>query len=484
MSQRYIGGIVSKTPPTTSGGKTGSASGVWTIDQAMQKVSASAWPLPKTVPDAPTIGTATPGNQQVSVAFTAPADDGGSTITQYTATSSPGSFTGTAGSSPVTVTGLTNGTAYTFTVTATNAIGTSAPSASSNSATPVQPTYPGGNQSYGSLQLMGSDIANNYYDQTGPSAGGTLTINSVSLGSYDFTVKNGNQTVSSFTTGDWFTTTKDTRSAIIVVNGNLTINSGQTFIPSVRKLFTMIYVKGNLTVNGSISMSARGSNHNGTGDSGGSTSAGAIRLATGTFSGVSNPEVPAAGGAGGSSTTSSSGNAGSAGTNGGTGGGASGGTNSNGPSGGGAAGTSFSGGAGGGGTESPSGGQAATANGGAGGCGRSANGGYPAGGGAGNLGGYGGNGGNTLCNYNDPTANGQDGTGGVLVIFCTGTFSGSGSVVAAGANGGTGSGANGGGSGGGSITVFYGSDSGPTPSASGGSNGGGGGAGTARKLAL
>src|SRR5690606_675094 len=74
-----------------------------------------------TAPDAPTIGTATAGDGQVSVSFTAPADDGGSAITGYTVTSSPGGVTATGASSPITVTGLTNGTAYTFSVTATNA---------------------------------------------------------------------------------------------------------------------------------------------------------------------------------------------------------------------------------------------------------------------------------------------------------------------------------------------------------------------------
>jgi hypothetical protein len=89
-----------------------------------------------TVPGAPTIGTATAGNAQASVAFTAPAVTGGPSITSYTATSSPGSITGSAASSPITVSGLTNGTAYTFTVTATNSIGTGAASAASNSVTP------------------------------------------------------------------------------------------------------------------------------------------------------------------------------------------------------------------------------------------------------------------------------------------------------------------------------------------------------------
>ncbi len=93
------------------------------------------------VPGAPTIGTATAGNAQASVAFTAPASDGGSPITGYTVTSNPGGLTGSGTGSPITVTGLTNGTAYTFTVTATNAVGTSAPSAASNSVTPA--TIPG-----------------------------------------------------------------------------------------------------------------------------------------------------------------------------------------------------------------------------------------------------------------------------------------------------------------------------------------------------
>ena len=91
-----------------------------------------------TVPQAPTIGTATGGDASATVTYTANAS-GGSSITTFTATSSPGSLTGT-GSSPITVSGLTNGTAYTFTVTATNANGTSTASAASNSVTPVLPS--------------------------------------------------------------------------------------------------------------------------------------------------------------------------------------------------------------------------------------------------------------------------------------------------------------------------------------------------------
>jgi uncharacterized protein (TIGR02145 family) len=89
------------------------------------------------VPDAPTSPIATAGNTQASVAFTAPASNGGSAITSYTVTSSPGGFTASGASSPLTVTGLTNGTAYTFTVTATNVTGSSLASTASAAVTPA-----------------------------------------------------------------------------------------------------------------------------------------------------------------------------------------------------------------------------------------------------------------------------------------------------------------------------------------------------------
>ena len=89
------------------------------------------------VPGAPTSVTATGGNTQATISFTAPAITGGVAITSYTATSSPGGFTATGSASPLTVTGLTNGTAYTFTVTATNSIGTGPASAASNAVVPT-----------------------------------------------------------------------------------------------------------------------------------------------------------------------------------------------------------------------------------------------------------------------------------------------------------------------------------------------------------
>jgi hypothetical protein len=90
-----------------------------------------------TVPDAPTAVTALGGHARATVTFTAPTNNGGSEITSYIVTSSPGGLTATGPASPITVTGLTNGTAYTFTVTAANAIGTSLSSTPTNSITPA-----------------------------------------------------------------------------------------------------------------------------------------------------------------------------------------------------------------------------------------------------------------------------------------------------------------------------------------------------------
>lgn len=88
-------------------------------------------------PGAPTGVTATAGNAQATIAFNAPASVGGGPIMSYWVTASPGNIIGSGGSSPIIMTGLTNGTAYTFVVSATNSFGTGPNSSPSNSVTPA-----------------------------------------------------------------------------------------------------------------------------------------------------------------------------------------------------------------------------------------------------------------------------------------------------------------------------------------------------------
>ena len=93
------------------------------------------------VPDAPTIGDATAGDAQVSVTFTAPSDVGNDDITAYGASATDGTnvIGATGSSSPVTVTGLTNGTSYTAQVWAINDYGNGPLSAATASFSPALP---------------------------------------------------------------------------------------------------------------------------------------------------------------------------------------------------------------------------------------------------------------------------------------------------------------------------------------------------------
>lgn len=139
---------------------------------------------PLKVPNAPTIGTPTAGNTQVSVAFTAPANVGGSAITGYQAITYAGGtyVSNTAGSaSPITVTGLSNGTAYTFQVWAQNTYGPGPFSAMSASATPSPPSFIS-NLYNGYGQSVTTDSSSNIYV-----AGYISSTNYLELAKYDST---------------------------------------------------------------------------------------------------------------------------------------------------------------------------------------------------------------------------------------------------------------------------------------------------------
>lgn len=101
---------------------------------------ASAAVTPATIPDAPPAPAAVAGNTVATVSITSPANNGGSPITGYTVTSSPsGGVDSNAGTTSLShlITGLTNGTHYTFTVIANNLVGASAASLPSNDVLPA-----------------------------------------------------------------------------------------------------------------------------------------------------------------------------------------------------------------------------------------------------------------------------------------------------------------------------------------------------------
>ncbi len=132
-------GVISGTPTATAASATYTVTGTNTTGSSTATVTIVVLSAAATVPNAPTIGTATAtGATTATVTYTAPGSDGGATITSYTATSSPGGVTGSitqAGSGTISMTGLTAGTTYTFTVVATNSVGNSLASAASNAIT-------------------------------------------------------------------------------------------------------------------------------------------------------------------------------------------------------------------------------------------------------------------------------------------------------------------------------------------------------------
>ncbi len=96
-----------------------------------------------TVPDPPTGLTTTPGNTQVYLSWTAPSSDGGATIDHYIVYQNGTDVQHPTGTS-VTITGLTNGQTYGFTVAAHNSIGISTQSTGVTATPNPTPTVPGG----------------------------------------------------------------------------------------------------------------------------------------------------------------------------------------------------------------------------------------------------------------------------------------------------------------------------------------------------
>lgn len=294
------------------------------------------------------------------------------------------------------------------------------------------------------------DIFNTYKNESDTTAD-TVATEYANL-DIEWVLKDGDQTISSDTS--WGSATADTRNLLVLVKGNLTVDAGYTLTAAARKRGMFIYVNGDLALNGIISMTDRGA-----------SAAGArlLLLSSGT-----DYEIPAAGGAGATAVSSSgsgaatvNGNSGTSGVaTGACGGGGGGGAlknNGTANAGAGSAGTSYSGGTGGGGAAAYSETRTAGAGTADGGKGGNANGytTYNASGGSGNPGGDKGS-------ANAGSHVGNDGTGGLLVVYITGTLTvgASGALHSKGKNGGNtasgaGNGAAGGGTGGGRVDVFY-----------------------------
>ncbi len=124
-------------PPGSDGITADPRGQMWFADSVPQLIGSVATASP---PGPPTAVTAVVGDARATVSWSAPDIDGGAAVTGYAVTASPGGQTcaTTTGMSCV-VSGLTNATSYTFTVTATNSVGTSPASSPSTPVTPVQP---------------------------------------------------------------------------------------------------------------------------------------------------------------------------------------------------------------------------------------------------------------------------------------------------------------------------------------------------------
>lgn len=144
------------------------------IDAALGAIGNSGTP-----PSAPTIGAATAGNTSISVTFTPGAQGSGALINH---TADCGGFTNTGAGSPITVTGLANGTAYTCRVKTTTAVSSSPWSASSNAVTPLgaDDGFPSGGIPAGWVQPAGSNAP--WVATNDAAYGGSLSLKSGIIG--------------------------------------------------------------------------------------------------------------------------------------------------------------------------------------------------------------------------------------------------------------------------------------------------------------
>ena len=129
------GGMMNKYVPGSGVGATNIAVRRLKLYKATPKNNISSTNI-STVPDPPIVTLVTVGYQHATVFFSAPTNNGGSSIISYTVISNPAGITASGSTSPITINGLTNDVTYTFTVIATNSIGNSVASNISEDSVP------------------------------------------------------------------------------------------------------------------------------------------------------------------------------------------------------------------------------------------------------------------------------------------------------------------------------------------------------------
>ena len=140
MANRWKGNLVANAATSSGTAYTGKADGAWGLNSQLQQKQSGLWSRGIGAPNQPTSVTASIGDASSNITFTAPTETGGNgaSLSSYTVKSYPDSITATGSSSPIAITGLTNGVTYNFTVSATNSYGFVGPESSfSNSVTPV-----------------------------------------------------------------------------------------------------------------------------------------------------------------------------------------------------------------------------------------------------------------------------------------------------------------------------------------------------------
>ncbi len=204
--------------------------------------------IPSTVPDAPSISL-TPGNQSLTINVTL-GSDGGNAITSYKYSTDGGKTFTTTGNSttPITISGLTNGQAYDVVLIATNGNGdggASLPVSGSPSGKPGLPTV--SSIGHGDRQLT--------VNGTGAAANGSGLIR------YEYTFNGGTTVVNAGTAVLPFTITGLTNGTNYAVqiravnangNGNWTsiVNATPSTTPGLPTVSSIGHGDGQLTVNG------------------------------------------------------------------------------------------------------------------------------------------------------------------------------------------------------------------------------------------